>query len=123
VTFNPNGGAGVGYVVLAATVGNAQNAVPSDWPERTGYTFSGWRTAPSGGSAPVGADPASGQQFYAQWQLVPAADPSTVPAALANTGAEFTGALAAGVLAVLLGGGLMLVRRSHPMVRGSRPGA
>jgi uncharacterized repeat protein (TIGR02543 family)/LPXTG-motif cell wall-anchored protein len=122
VTFNPNGGAGVGYVVLAATVGNAQNAVPSDWPERTGYTFSGWRTAPSGGSAPVSADPASGQQFYAQWQLVPAADP-TVPAALANTGAEFTGALAAGVLAVLLGGGLMLVRRSHPMVRGSRPGA
>src|SRR5690606_4627744 len=108
VTFDPNDG-GSPYLVAASTVGAAESAVPDGWPVRTGYVFLGWRTAPTGGTPPVGTDAASGQQFYAQWQLAPAAPSGP---SLAATGVDQGGALAAAVLALLLGAALVTVAAS-----------
>lgn len=121
VIFDPDdGGATADFVVRAATVGDALGAVPGSWPERTGYTFLGWQTVP-GGAGPVGSDAASGQRFAAQWEAIVTQGPGAGPA-LADTGADITGPVAAGLLVVLLGALFLAARGRRAANIGSRPG-
>lgn len=68
VTFDSQGGSGVG----GQTVANGGVAIDPGAPGRTGYTFDGWFTASSGGSAwSFGTDAVSGDTtLYAQWTVV-----------------------------------------------------
>ena len=67
VTFNANGGS-VSPTSKTVTYGSTYGSLPA--PTRTGYTFTGWYTAPSGGSRVLGTNTvttASNHTLYAQW--------------------------------------------------------
>lgn len=67
VNFDPNGGT-VSTTSKDVTVGNIYGALPT--PTRTGYTFSGWYTAKTGGTrvyANTTVDTSLGDTFYAHW--------------------------------------------------------
>lgn len=106
VSFDSQGGTSVAGVNFLQ---GGSIPLPSA-PTRTGYSFLGWFTAPTGGSALGGTfTPA---QFgpvtlYAQWSVAPA--PS-----LANTGADATSAFAVfGVLFALGAAALAAARRTR----------
>jgi uncharacterized repeat protein (TIGR02543 family) len=69
VTFNNNGGTGT----MTAQTANVPTALTANAFTRTGYTFNGWNTAPSGGGSayadgatyPFSAD----VTLYAQWSV------------------------------------------------------
>lgn len=70
VTYDANGGS---VSPTSATV-NAGSSVTLPTPSRSGYTFNGWYTAPSGGSfvgnAGSSYTPSSSVTIYAQWTVV-----------------------------------------------------
>ena len=69
VTFNANGGS-VSPTSKTVTYGSTYGSLPA--PTRTGYTFTGWYTAPSGGSRVLGTNTvttAANHTLYAQWTI------------------------------------------------------
>ena len=69
VTFNANGGS-VSPTSKTVTYGSTYGSLPA--PTRTGYTFNGWYTAPSGGARVLGTDTvttAANHTLYAQWTI------------------------------------------------------
>ena len=67
VTFNANGGS-VSPTSRTVSYGSTYGSLPA--PTRTGYTFTGWYTAPSGGARVLGTDivtTAANHTLYAQW--------------------------------------------------------
>lgn len=86
VTFNANGGT---CYTTTRTVqqGQALGSLPT--ATRTGYTFRGWYTSPSGGSRITESSPFYGNTtLYAQWDVVPLNDPriNCVPSVQAKRG-------------------------------------
>ena len=68
VNFDPNGGE-VSKASMAVTYGKAYGALPT--PTRTGYRFSGWYTAKTGGSKIANSttvDNSAGSTLYAHWK-------------------------------------------------------
>ena len=67
VTFNPNGGTAPSPATKSLTNGSKVGALPTT--TRSGYTFLGWFTAASGGSA-ISADTTATANvtYYAQWR-------------------------------------------------------
>lgn len=69
VTFNPNGdGASTPTASKSVTYNSTYGDLPT--PTRTGYTFAGWYTAPSGGTKVTSSTTVSitsGQTLYAHW--------------------------------------------------------
>ncbi|HLX78142.1 MAG TPA: InlB B-repeat-containing protein [Acidimicrobiales bacterium] len=67
VTFNANGGSGS----MAAQSANAPSALAGNGFTRSGYTFTGWNTAPNGGGTSYGNGATypftSSVTLYAQW--------------------------------------------------------
>jgi uncharacterized repeat protein (TIGR02543 family) len=112
-----------GSTVPGQSVADGAKASAPTPPNRTGYTFTGWYTAPVGGSA---WDFATGTltsdlTLYARWTAAPAAPTQTAaqddPAALATTGSGFPPSLAIGILLTGVGGLLLLGRRRAPVIR------
>ncbi len=71
VTFNPNGGS-VSPTSKTVTYGSTYGELPT--PTRTGYTFTGWYTAASGGSQVTSSTTvttASDHTLYAHWSAKP----------------------------------------------------
>ncbi len=69
VSFNANGGS-VSPTSKTVTFGSTYGSLPA--PTRTGYTFTGWYTAPSGGSRVLGTTAvttAANHTLYAQWTI------------------------------------------------------
>ena len=69
VSFNANGGS-VSPTSKTVTFGSTYGSLPA--PSRTGYTFNGWYTAPSGGSRVLGTNTvttASNHTLYAHWTI------------------------------------------------------
>ena len=67
ITFDPNGGS-VSQTSKTVAYGSAYGDMPT--PERTGYTFTGWYTASSGGMKTTGetsVTTASDHTLYAHW--------------------------------------------------------
>ncbi|MFJ8896826.1 InlB B-repeat-containing protein [Leifsonia sp. NPDC102414] len=132
MSFDSAGGSSVAPESLSA--GQAATK-PAD-PTKNGYAFDGWFTAATGGSVwdfstVLSAD----TTVYAQWTAVPAStptptpstgtptsggspssgDPSTVSGSLAHTGSTFPfWVLWVAGAAVVLGGALVLARRTRP---------
>jgi uncharacterized repeat protein (TIGR02543 family) len=79
VSFNANGG----YVSINSkivTYGEAYGALPT--PNRTGYTYSGWYTANSGGvnvTATTTTEITSAQTLFAKWIALPTFTPVPTP--------------------------------------------
>ncbi len=75
VSFEANGGTGGQSTNVAATYGQAMPAISTTAPTRTGYTFTGWYDAASGGTRYYDADGTSARNWdktanttlYAQW--------------------------------------------------------
>ena len=65
ITFNLNGGDGTAPSPI--TVESGENVTPPADPTRNGYTFSGWFTAATGGSAFVFTAVTTSATAYAQW--------------------------------------------------------
>ena len=68
VNFDPNGGE-VSKASMAVTYGKAYGALPT--PTRTGYSFSGWYTAKTGGTKIVSSTmvgSSAGSTLYAHWK-------------------------------------------------------
>ena len=68
VNFDPNGGE-VSKASMPVTYGNAYGTLPT--PTRTGYNFSGWFTAKTGGTRIVyntTVDNSAGSTLYARWK-------------------------------------------------------
>jgi uncharacterized repeat protein (TIGR02543 family) len=86
VTFNANGGTGA----TASETENAPTALTADGFTRTGYTFAGWNTSPTGGGTAYGAGASypftANATLYAQWK----ANPSFTVTFNANRGSGFT---------------------------------
>lgn len=131
-TLDGNGGTPAEVIVYAADIdtGLALLSGPTDvWPPvRTGFTFTGWFSAPTGG-VEIPADIFDNfievtSTFYAQWEADAAApadpaDPAdpAAPAELPVTGVtDSSGAIIAGSLLLVglltLGGGIIARRRS-----------
>ncbi len=71
VYFNANGGT-VSQSSKTVTVGSTYGTLPT--PTRTGYTFTGWYTAASGGSqvtASTTVTATSNHTLYAHWNIIP----------------------------------------------------
>lgn len=70
VTFDGNGGTGHTPTTKLVASGAALGALPSN-PAQAGYSFNGWFTAITGGSAVTAATVITGNiTFYAQWTAV-----------------------------------------------------
>ena len=72
VTFNPNGGTLAGSATNTYTIGQPYGSLPE--PERTGYNFTGWYTASTGGTLVTNASMVSGYNnltLFAQWDKIP----------------------------------------------------
>lgn len=68
VSYNPNGGNAFSPASKTVTYASTYGALPT--PSRTGYTFAGWYTAPSGGmqiSAATMVTILTNQTLYAHW--------------------------------------------------------
>jgi uncharacterized repeat protein (TIGR02543 family) len=72
VTFDVNGGAVSpdAKTINASRPGNPVGALPAS-PSRSGYTFKGWFTAPSGGAQITASTPITANvTYYAHWEAV-----------------------------------------------------
>ena len=105
VVYDTQGGSSVtaGSYIIASSV-----TLPAG-PTRSGFTFAGWFTATTGGTA-LGTSyspPSTGNiTLYAQWTAV-----ETTPAALAETGLDLQWLLFFGLTAVVLGSAFRVLSR------------
>ena len=79
ITYNSQGGSAISSGTTASS--GSISASPGS-PTRSGYTFAGWFTSSSGGSAisfPYSHGQTSDFTLYAQWNAVPAPAPAPVP--------------------------------------------
>ena len=79
VTYNSQGGSAISSGTTASS--GSISASPGS-PTRSGYTFAGWFTSSSGGSAisfPYSHGQTSDFTLYAQWNAIPAPAPAPVP--------------------------------------------
>ena len=87
ITYDSQGGSTVTDGDATTTTGGSITTLPVD-PTRSGYTFTGWYTAASGGSE-ITAGEAHNQTtdftLYAQWQAVPTATTTTTTVASTTT--------------------------------------
>ncbi|TAM70839.1 MAG: LPXTG cell wall anchor domain-containing protein [Microbacteriaceae bacterium] len=85
------------------------------WCRRTGYTFSGWFTDPTGGAPWAFSDPVTVDTvLYAHWAAVVTPTAATVVTGLAKTGSDLVPGLLSGLALLLAGAGaLWLQRRKH----------
>jgi uncharacterized repeat protein (TIGR02543 family)/LPXTG-motif cell wall-anchored protein len=121
VVFDSLGGSSV----PGQSVADGAKAGAPTPPTRTGYTFTGWYTAPVGGTAWdfTLATLSSDLTLYAHWAAVAPppgpTQPAAVddPAALAATGSDSSPILAIGILLTVFGGLLLIGRRRQPIGR------
>ena len=92
ITYDSQGGSTVTDGDATTTTGGAIATLPTD-PTRTGYTFTGWYTATSGGTQ-ISAGDDHGQTgdftLYAQWQAVPTTTTTTTPPTTTTTSTTTT---------------------------------
>jgi uncharacterized repeat protein (TIGR02543 family)/LPXTG-motif cell wall-anchored protein len=108
VTYDTQGGS----TVTAGSYTIASSVTLPTAPTRSGFTFAGWFTATTGGTAlgTTYSPPSTGNiTLYAQWNPVA---PTTAPgAALATTGANVEWLFVAGLFAVIAGSGFLAFSR------------
>ena len=87
ITYDSQGGSTVTDGDATTATGGAIATLPTD-PTRTGYTFTGWYTATSGGTqitAGTTHNQTADFTLYAQWQAVPTTTTTTTPPTTTTT--------------------------------------
>jgi uncharacterized repeat protein (TIGR02543 family) len=94
ISFDANGGKfSNGSATQQASVKQGAKYTLAAAPVRSGYTFSGWFTAKSGGSKVTGTPVATGSRtLYAQWKTVPPAKLATSFSAAGSSSVTVNGA-------------------------------